>query len=158
MTRSANNMNLNDPFSHQYSQWRGTLCYLLNELATDPINKLIEKINEEQERSPRKIIVCAQCNNPITSEQDKVAINNTPHHVFTNPYGYTFHITCFKEALGCVHEGPLIAADTWFPGYFWRYALCSSCHAHLGWFYTSDGNHYFYGLINNRILNIEEQK
>lgn len=140
------------PRQHQYGH------LLLNELATDPISELIEKINAEQEHAPRKVIVCARCNNPITTEQDKVAVHNACYHIFTNPYGYTFHITCFKEALGCVQEGMSIAADTWFPGYFWRYALCASCHAHLGWHYTSNNNPYFYGLITNRIYSIEEQR
>jgi len=57
-----------------------------------------------------------------------------------------------SSANGCVNYGTPTLEHTWFQSYSWRYALCSNCHTHLGWFYQS-GNDSFYGLI---LENLEE--
>lgn len=133
-----------------------TLCNrhpltLLDKTQRNPVHQLIAEIKQQEQEDPQQIILCTQCGNPITREQEKTAINQSVEHLFTNPYGYIFHIICFKEALGCTQEGHPVAADTWFPGHFWRYALCGHCNIHLGWHYTSSLGDCFYGLIKDRL-------
>lgn len=99
---------------------------------------------------PAELVYCATCSHPVAREADVMPVNGAHAHHFTNPYGIRFHVGCFADALGCDLSGRPTSADTWFPGYFWRLATCAECRTHLGWYFER-GQHYFYGLILNRI-------
>jgi len=68
-----------------------------------------------------------------------------------NPAGFTFHIGCFAEAIGCVTRGPPSLEYAWFPGFAWRLALCGQCTCQLGWHFRSDDGESFFGLILDRL-------
>ncbi len=109
---------------------------------------------EDDEQEREIVIVCRFCRNIVAKKKDMMEINGRHYHVFKNPAGIIFHIGCYVSARGCMNMGIHTGEYSWFPGFLWRYAICSVCHAHLGWHYTS-GNAGFYGLI---LDNIEENE
>jgi hypothetical protein len=90
--------------------------------------------------------LCIFCNNIITSPKNIIEINGKHDHTFTNPAGNTFAIGCFSTAKGCLNYDEPTIEYTWFPGFSWCYAICTSCYSHLGWRYESPVSS-FYGLI-----------
>jgi len=106
----------------------------------------------DQEKHPKKgYVYCAICSHVVSHVEQRIEVSGSHAHHFTNPYGYRFHVGCYGQALGCSIAGDPTAADTWFPGYRWRYASCEECRQHLGWFFADPGEHSFYGLILDRI-------
>ena len=113
----------------------------------------IAKPSESKQLAENKPILCRVCHNFITSFEQKIQINGTHYHIFRNPTGLVFEIGCFSSANGCVNYGSPTLEYTWFNGFTWRYALCSQCHLHLGWFYQSSTS-CFYGLILSSLLEL----
>jgi hypothetical protein len=110
----------------------------------------LREMLEEQER-PDSFVYCGQCSHVISSIGERIEVGGSHEHNFTNPYGYRFRVGCYRQALGCAISGDPTAADTWFPGFQWRYASCEECSQHLGWFFANDDGQSFYGLIVPRI-------
>jgi hypothetical protein len=111
---------------------------------------------DEQETEEEKAIVCAQCRHSITSTAQRIEINGMHQHTFFNPYGIIYEIGCFQSAQGCGHVGPTTDEFSWFPGYGWRIAVCSSCLTHLGWLYSAPDKESFHGLILDHLLQPDE--
>ncbi len=97
-----------------------------------------------------KRLFCAACRHPVTHQDERIPVQGGHEHRFTNLHGITYHIGCYREAVGCSAVGESTAEFTWFPGYAWRIVLCANCRAHLGWRFQSGGE-YFHGLIVNRL-------
>lgn len=100
----------------------------------------------EQSAEPLNPILCRACGMAVTTRKEKIAVGGSHAHTFFNPAGIVFELGCFRRAPGCRNAGELTSEFTWFAGYLWRFALCSSCRAHLGWFFQG-GDDTFYGLI-----------
>jgi hypothetical protein len=115
----------------------------------EPVIKLKDKAEEGELQD--KNIYCAICGLPLTTIDARFSIEGASEHTFTNPYGYVYTITCFKNAPGVMAAGDEIAEYTWFKGYTWCYALCKQCTSHLGWIYSSKTDTRFYGLIKERL-------
>ena len=116
----------------------------------DPkLRSIVESTTEDD----KDFIFCAQCSHVITRRSERIEVNGSHSHNFTNPHGFAFHVGCFANALGCDISGSPQAADTWFMGYHWRYASCASCNGHLGWYFTNNhaANDFFYGIILDRV-------
>ena len=96
-------------------------------------------------------IICRNCGNTITLLENMISVNGRHKHTFSNPAGIVFDISCFSTADGCITAGEPTVDFTWFDGYSWSNALCSSCLFHMGWFYDS-GSESFFGLILNNLL------
>ncbi len=111
-----------------------------------------QRIRASEKAKPRREerLYCVACRHAITRQDERISVQGGIEHVFTNPYGLTFHIACFREAAGCRITGIASAEHTWFPGYRWRIALCAGCDAHLGWLYDSASDR-FHGLIIDRL-------
>ena len=97
-----------------------------------------------------KKILCSQCQHLITADFERIAVAENTHHIVSNSHGYLFHITCYREALGCSVSGTATLEHTWFSGYSWHYASCGSCCTHLGWYYQASDSGFF-GLITTRL-------
>ena len=97
-------------------------------------------------------IVCRQCLHGITQSAERTFVNGAHAHTFANPEGIVFEIACYREAWGCGYLGPSSPEFTWFAGYVWRIAVCSNCHIHLGWRFSSPDSHFFHGLITSRLV------
>ena len=110
-----------------------------------------EQGDQRQRASDEDYVFCAMCSAVLARRTDRTEINGSHEHTCTNPHGYTFHLGCYAEAPGCSISGQPMAADSWFAGFRWRLATCSNCDNHLGWYFQSQAEQYFYGLILNRI-------
>ncbi len=97
-------------------------------------------------------MLCTTCSSPITTEKEAISVNGLHGHVFFNPSGIAFDVRCFQKAPGCRIHGKSTTDFTWFAGYSWQYALCSTCLTHLGWRFHSDTGDSFFGLIANRLI------
>jgi hypothetical protein len=116
--------------------------------------QLIQEEDEEK-KEEEKHILCAQCRAVITSPHERIEVQGAHEHTFFNPYGIIFQIGCFLQAQGCGYQGPAIEEFSWFPGYSWRIAICSSCLIHLGWLYSAPAKESFYGLILDHLIQPE---
>lgn len=95
-------------------------------------------------------IRCTQCHAVVTAADLAVPRGGAHEHTFRNPGGYSWTIRCFRDASGCISVGALADEATWFAGYAWCYAHCTSCARHLGWWFVGSGPS-FVGLIVGRI-------
>lgn len=100
---------------------------------------------DEGEGGDSPWLVCKACGQKVARTSWRCEVNGRHRHVFSNPGGYVFEIGCFAKGLGLIMEGDPTDEFTWFPGYRWQIALCSTCAALLGWRYT--GASHFYGLV-----------
>lgn len=124
--------------------------WFFQRLTAPQFDELIKE--QEQHKDDKPKILCKVCGHPITSTHYKIEVNAQHQHLFSNPVGLFYEIGCFSKANGCINKGSPTLEYTWFTGYAWRFAFCSNCFMHLGWFYQSEHNH-FYGLIRE---NLEE--
>ena len=102
-------------------------------------------------------LFCFLCGRPITRVSECIERGGHIEHSFTNPGGYTFHISCFRRA-ACLAAEEYTAEYSWFSEYSWCYALCASCRSHLGWRYRARETDYFYGLIRDRLIGYQEKQ
>jgi len=115
------------------------------------LHPALRAIVDDVPKPSRKLLRCAACDNPITTEEARIEMRGGHAHTFTNPYGFRFQVGCFADALGCSISGEPSHADTWFPRYFWRIAACASCQVHLGWHFENAEARAFFGLILPRL-------
>jgi hypothetical protein len=112
------------------------------------------KQGDTQDVEKRKsALCCAQCQHRITEHSAGLELAGGHIHVFTNPGGFVYEIALYEYA-DCVMAGPATTDYTWFPGHAWQMAMCASCHAHLGWRYRKAGSVAFYGLIRERLVEV----
>lgn len=104
--------------------------------------------DEERERHLR----CAACRKPITSLDERIAVQGAHEHTCTNPHGFVYRFGCFRRAAGCTSVGELTAEWSWFRGFRWRIALCAGCRAHVGWVFQSPDGEGFHGLVLDRLV------
>ena len=105
----------------------------------------------DQDTHERKLLVCAECSAPITSDEDRIEKRGSHQHRFFNPYGIVYGIGCFGEAPGCRDEGDSSSQFSWFPNYLWRVTCCGRCGVHLGWHFFAADAAGFHGLILERL-------
>ena len=118
----------------------------------EPLDVAVEEEFEETESDPQNYIVCRQCLQIITSEEERTIVNGLHRHTFANPNGIVFDIGCFNNAVGCGFAGHWSTEFTWFAGFSWRILICGMCLTHLGWMFESGSGSRFYGLIMDRLL------
>jgi hypothetical protein len=106
----------------------------------------LKAIVDKQATDRRNYVLCASCGHVVARHTDRIEVNGSFSHYFTNPVGVEYHVGCFADALGCAISGHRVAADTWFPGFRWRLATCEECQHHLGWYFDNP-DAYFYGLV-----------
>ena len=111
----------------------------------------LAKLLESDDTDKHDYVFCAACSNVLGQQRDAIEVGGVHEHWCTNPYGFSFHIGCFSAAPGCSISGAPNAADSWFAGYTWRLASCSSCQQHIGWLFEASGHtDSFFGLILDR--------
>jgi hypothetical protein len=122
-------------------------------------NKIIKKFSEKGQDQTNEInenyILCKACSNGITTYKEKINVNGLHYHTFANPNGIIFDIACYKTARGCNYTGSFTDEFSWFKNYRWQVSICASCLAHLGWLFLSSSNHFFFGLIVDRLIELE---
>jgi hypothetical protein len=118
-----------------------------------PAGHTLKQDQEAEQLERKSALCCAQCHHRITDHAARLEFAGGHLHVFTNPGGYTYEIALYEYA-DCVTHGPATTEYTWFPGYNWQLALCVNCHTHLGWRYRQTGTAAFYGLIRERLIEV----
>ena len=79
---------------------------------------------------------CRSCNTAVALVGDEVSVGEIPVETMQiNPHGYIHEIFTVRSAFHVLISGNPVPADSWFPGYMWRFCLCAQCHHHLGWSY-----------------------
>jgi len=109
---------------------------------------------EDTTGSGRRLL-CHRCRAPITTDDQRISVNDRHEHYFVNPHGYDFQVGCFAQAPGATGAGAATAEWTWFSGYTWQLDHCRNCAAHLGWLFRSK-TQVFHGLILSRLTEGEE--
>ncbi len=91
------------------------------------------------DRSPdERWIRCAACTAPLARPADRFAMpGHGPVASFVNPAGYVHEVMTVTAAPGAVWAGPRVPADSWFPGYTWRFGVCAVCEGFIGWYYEA---------------------
>jgi len=122
--------------------------------ASDPEKrKKTEKEEKQQKQEKReRYLLCKRCEHRITKPDYRIGFQGVNYHTFLNPSGKVFHIGCFSKAEGCMVLGEASSEWTWFQGFQWQVALCRECLTHLGWFYASESESAFFGLILDTLV------
>lgn len=123
---------------------------MLDRADIDPSRTPLSEVSSEEEEE--RALVCAACDEPITSASCAIEVAGAHAHVFMNPAGYVFEIGCFSAARGAAQRGPPSDEWSWFPGHVWTTCVCRRCAAHVGWsFVAKGGGARFWGLILERL-------
>ena len=99
------------------------------------------KLNPQNESNPSETPIekkyrCRSCSTPIAVVGDEVSVGDIPVETMQiNPHGYIHEIFTILSVFNTLIVGDPVPADSWFPGYMWRFCLCAQCHHHLGWSY-----------------------
>ena len=124
----------------------------------DPLSTLdpvLKEIVEKEPRSQKGYVYCAICSNVISHVDERIEVQGSHQHKFTNPFELVFEIACYRAAPGCDISGDSNAADTWFTGHKWLLATCAGCTGHIGWYFepvlSQTAQNTFFGLIVERI-------
>lgn len=99
----------------------------------------------------KDVLVCTGCRTRISSNLFLVTVQDQVQHTKTNPDGMSFTLRCFSQAWHLNMLGTPTLENTWFPGFAWQIAYCSSCGLHLGWVYKATAESFF-GLINENLV------
>ena len=79
---------------------------------------------------------CRACSNAVAHVGDEISVGDIPvDSMQINPGGYIHEIFTVRTAFQVIITGQPVPADSWFPGYMWRFCLCAQCGLHLGWSY-----------------------
>lgn len=104
----------------------------------------------EDSSDAQSALYCRACGKSITAKDQSISVDSSFRHTFFNPAGIVFELGCYKKAPGCTIVGIPSSEFSWFSGYLWSFALCSSCEEHLGWCFESETS-VFWGLILNKL-------
>ena len=109
--------------------------HLLRKTPPKP-TKQKKRSKEESENPERKMYRCRSCSNPVAHVGDEISVGDIPvDSMQINPGGYIHEIFTIRPVFQVIITGQPVPADSWFPGYMWRFCLCAQCGHHLGWSY-----------------------
>jgi hypothetical protein len=100
-------------------------------------------------------LVCRQCRQRLTRPGESISVNGSHSHIFANPSGVVFEIGCFRMVRGLHFIGPPSYEFPWFAGHSWQIVICSTCQTHLGWWFQGPETNQFFGLILDRLQEID---
>ncbi len=128
------------------------ILWLLKKSEPEKSKNTLIDIEDDTEKKEEKYLLCKQCENKITLPNQRIEVAGEFEHTFLNPGGYVFRIGCFQSADGCISMGVPTSEWTWFEGFEWQVAICRQCNIHLGWFYRSQQDQNFFGLIQDLLV------
>ncbi|KAF8046539.1 hypothetical protein N665_3635s0003 [Sinapis alba] len=81
---------------------------------------------------------CKHCQSVIARRSDMLVMSSDgPLGAYVNPHGYVHEIMTFYKTNDIAVSGRSVKEDSWFPGYAWTIANCSTCETQLGWLFTA---------------------
>ena len=114
-------------------------CWMLRSTPDTPshVQSQIEHVNENEPLNKPKRFRCKNCQNPVAFEVDVIQIGDIPSDTAqVNPHGFIHEVITVKHVQNTLLYGNPVPADSWFPGFCWRYLLCKECMEFLGWSYN----------------------
>jgi len=126
-----------------------TLALQFFDATGKPDEHVVRDTRKKIKTDTAKTLRCKSCGHVITSENERITINDSHQHTCKNPSGFVFTFGCFRDAPGCLVAGPASMEHTWFAGYRWQIAICASCGDHLGWLFRNQDR--FFALINDKL-------
>jgi hypothetical protein len=118
------------------------------------------KLQSDSDKKEPKVYHCLQCGAVITHSDALIPLNGAQNHSFTNPAGVRCNFMTFSHCDNVLVHEELFLRHSWFPGYGWRFLVCSRCLQHLGWKYdaviTGAGPETFYGVLIDAIETVSE--
>ncbi|XP_014241900.1 protein cereblon isoform X2 [Cimex lectularius] len=102
---------------------------------------------------------CQSCKVQIGLQQDVFAMSTEgTQSTYVNPEGFLHDILTFLHAQNVALTSLPSSQFSWFPGYAWSIAVCSSCHRHIGWQFTSLSPRLkpkkFWGLTRHSLITV----
>ncbi|BES92127.1 protein cereblon homolog [Nesidiocoris tenuis] len=98
---------------------------------------------------------CLSCDLLIGHQEDFFAMSaEGAQSTYVNPGGFVHDtVTLLKASHLSLISHPS-AEFSWFPGYYWQIAVCTHCHKHIGWKFTSQTlvPRYFWGLSRQSLV------
>lgn len=80
---------------------------------------------------------CRHCQTPIAFVSDEIPVSDLgSHSIQVNPNGFVHEVITVRCTQSTRSLGNPIPADSWFPGYCWRYLVCDGCTEFVGWSYS----------------------
>lgn len=122
---------------------------LLDTVRTPGAGVVPEKAPDDTSGALRRPVLCRRCGHVVTDASLRTDVDGQPTHARLNPVGVLFVFDCYRDAPGCLVDGPPTMAATWFPGCAWEFAHCGRCGTHLGWRFS--GALTFFGLVSERL-------
>ena len=116
------------------------------ETGSSPAHDLVTEVLGQLDDTIR----CRRCRHDVTAGHFAIEVEGAHAHTFRNPAGWSFRLGCFADAPGAAVSGAATYADTWFSGHAWRFAHCTACGTHLGWWFVG-GSSAFCGLVLTRL-------
>jgi cereblon len=99
-----------------------------------------QPVDEVDAPDAERWLRCRECDHALAREDAGFALpGHGPVATFVNPGGFVHEVRTLRDAPGALHAGRRVRADSWFPGYTWRYGLCGGCTAFIGWYYEAAG-------------------
>ncbi len=98
---------------------------------------------------------CKTCQNPVAFEVDIIQIGDIPSDTAqVNPHGFIHEVITVHHVQNIFITGEPEPADSWFPGFCWRYLICGECTEFLGWSYhrPTEQMMTFAGLSKGQII------
>ncbi|KAJ4822785.1 hypothetical protein Tsubulata_020512 [Turnera subulata] len=84
------------------------------------------------------LIQCKNCRSVIARRSDMLVMSTEgPLGAYVNPHGFVHEVMTLNKANGLVLIGRPSAEYSWFPGYAWTIANCSTCERQIGWRFTA---------------------
>lgn len=84
------------------------------------------------------LVRCKTCKTAIAKRSDMLVMSSEgPLGAYVNPHGCVHEILTLNKANGLALYGRAETEYSWFPGYAWTVASCSTCETHMGWLFTA---------------------
>lgn len=120
------------------------------EASPDLLETKETRTKKKQKTGEDRSLLCGNCKYMVTSEDDRIIINESHMHTCKNPAGLIFTFGCFRDAPGCISSGQPSFDYTWFVNHSWQISICSNCGNHLGWLFSNSEK--FFALIIDRLI------
>ncbi|KZV42018.1 hypothetical protein F511_14332 [Dorcoceras hygrometricum] len=102
-------------------------------------------------------IQCKSCQTLIGRRSDMLIMSSDgPLGAYANPHGFVHEVMTLFKTNGVGVAGPPVKEFSWFPGYAWSVAECTTCGTHMGWHFSATRKKMrprsFWGIRSSQIL------
>ncbi|GAA0155365.1 ubiquitin-protein ligase [Lithospermum erythrorhizon] len=83
-------------------------------------------------------IRCKTCQALIARRSDMLVMSSEgPLGAYVNPHGFVHEVMTLHRANGLAVIGTPVKEYSWFPGYAWSIAECTTCESQMGWLFSA---------------------